>query len=214
MEDQEENERFINLLGIEGIESPEKLFEKIRKSDRTDLLWKLADRIIEVGMFWMNSEHFDCCMVNFYLVNSLTLIKDVSEAQSETQSEAKSDEVPFQKIIRSKLQEYFEKHLHSHDKTRLIEDVITLIVYVYLDQKTFSLAIMPEKLIFMVLKQILLSVFRRIVSSNPDENDGVVADFNCFYKLKSEFEERMDEIFQKQNAKKKINEEEFYSKFL
>jgi hypothetical protein len=42
----------------------------------------------------------------------------------------------------------------------------------------------------------------------------VVADFNCFYKLKYEFEERMDEIFQKQNAKKKINEEEFYSKFL
>lgn len=66
----------------------------------------------------------------------------------------------------------------------------------------------------MVLKQILLSVFRRIVSGNPEENDGVVADFNCFYKLKYEFEERMNEIFQKQNSKKKINEPEFYSKFL
>jgi hypothetical protein len=94
----------------------------------------------------------------------LTLIKDVTDAQAESDSE----NMPFQKIIRSKLQEYFEKNLLCNDKTRVIEDVITLIVYFYLDQKTFGLAILPEKLLFMVLKQILLSVFRRIVSGNAE----------------------------------------------
>ena len=58
----------------------------IRKPDNTELLWKLADRIIEVGIFWMNIERFDCCTVNFYLINSLTLIKDVTDAQDESDS--------------------------------------------------------------------------------------------------------------------------------
>jgi len=69
-------------------------------------------------------------------------------------------------MIRSKIQETFEANLHSNHKTRAIQDVVTLILFIYFGQKGFSLTLLTEKLMLIVVKEVTVSILKRIISKD------------------------------------------------
>jgi hypothetical protein len=72
---------------------------------------------------------------------------------------------------------------------------------IYGDQKKYKLSILSEKLIFIVIKEVILSIYKRTISNNIDRKYGIKTDLSCLCKLRDQLGAKMNQVFIKESKK-------------